>query len=76
VLQVGGGIARVSGLPERDLGELVRFPGGVLGLAVNLEPTTSGVILLGDSDRLSAGAAVTATGREADAPVGEACSAG
>jgi F-type H+-transporting ATPase subunit alpha len=71
VLQVGGGIARIKGLPSLTSEELVRFPGGVLGLAVNLEPDHVGVILLGDSDRLVAGAAVTATGREADTPVGD-----
>lgn len=71
VLQVGGGIARVRGLPSIGSEELVRFPGGVLGMAVNLDPEDVGVILLGDSDRLSAGAEVEGTGREADAPVGD-----
>ncbi len=71
VLQVGGGIARVRGLPSLGSEELIRFPGGVLGIAVNLDPEGVGVILLGDSDRLSAGAEVEGTGREADAPVGE-----
>ncbi len=71
VLQVGGGIARVRGLPSVGSEELVRFPGGVLGMAVNLDPEDVGVILLGDSDRLSAGAEVEGTGREADAPVGD-----
>ena len=72
VLYVGGGIARVSGLPGVTSEELVRFPGGVLGMAVNLEPDTVGVILLGDNPALTAGTEVTATGREADTPVGEA----
>jgi F-type H+/Na+-transporting ATPase subunit alpha len=69
---VGGGIARVSGLPEVTYEELIGFPGGLLGVAVNLEPEQVGVILLGDSEALNAGVAVTALGREADAPVGEA----
>lgn len=71
VLQVGGGIARVSGLPGVTSEELVRFSGGVLGIAVNLEPDEIGVMLLGDSGKLSAGTEVSATGREADTPVGD-----
>ena len=71
ILQVGGGIARIKGLPSLKSEELVRFPGDVLGVAVNLEPDEVGVILLGDSERLAAGAGVTATGREADTPVGD-----
>ncbi|MGD8742835.1 MAG: alternate F1F0 ATPase, F1 subunit alpha [Granulosicoccaceae bacterium] len=71
LLQVGGGIARVTGLPGITSEELVQFPGGVLGVAINLEPDEIGIILLGDSDKLTAGTEVRATGREADAPVGE-----
>ena len=71
LLQVGGGIARVEGLPGVGAEEVLRFPDGVLGIAINLDPEEVGVILLGDSERLGAGAAVTATGREADTPVGE-----
>ena len=71
VLQVGGGIARVSGLASVSSEELVRFPDGVLGVAINLEPDEVGIMLLGDSDRLNAGIRVTATGRETDAPVGD-----
>lgn len=71
VQQVGGGIALVRGLASVSSEELVQFQDGVLGVAINLEPESVGVMLLGDSDRLSAGSRVTATGREADAPVGE-----
>lgn len=71
VLYVGGGIARITGLPGITSDELVRFTGGVLGVAINLEPDEIGVMLLGDSDELSAGSRVIATGREADTPVGE-----
>ncbi len=71
VLQVGGGIARVNGLPGVTSEELIRFPGGILGVAINLDPDEVGVMLLGDSDALIAGVAVAATGREADTPVGE-----
>ena len=72
VLQVGGGIAQIDGLPSLGAEELVLFPGQLLGIAVNLEPGAAGVVLLGDSDALNAGAAVRATGRRADTPVGEA----
>jgi F-type H+-transporting ATPase subunit alpha len=71
VLDVGGGVARIGGLPSITSEELIRFPDGVLGIAVNLEPDNVGVILLGDSDRLTAGIEVSALGHEADAPVGE-----
>lgn len=71
VLQVGGGIARIRGLPGITSEELVQFPDGVLGVAINLEPEEIGVILLGDSYKLTAGIEVSATGREADTPVGD-----
>ncbi len=71
LVQIGGGIARVQGLPGITADELVRLPGGVLGIAINLEENEVGVMLLGDSDKLGAGAEVRATGREADAPVGD-----
>jgi F-type H+-transporting ATPase subunit alpha len=71
VQYVGGGIARLRGLPGVTSEELVQFPDGVLGVVINLEPGTVGVMLLGDSRQLTAGAEVSATGREADTPVGE-----
>lgn len=72
VVQIGGGIARVRGLPSILADEMIRFPGGVLGIAINLEPEHVGVILLGESSQLAAGMEVRAIGREADAPVGDA----
>lgn len=71
VLHVGGGIARLKGLPGITSDELIQFPDKVLGIAINLEPNEIGVMLLGDSNKLSAGIEVSATGREADTPVGE-----
>jgi F-type H+-transporting ATPase subunit alpha len=71
VEQVATGIARVSGLPEVEIDELVRFPGDLLGIASNLEPDAIGVILLGDSDRLRSGDRARRTGRVIDVPVGE-----
>ncbi len=72
LLEVGGGIARVSGLPTLGSEALVRFPNGVLGLAVNLDETEIGVVLLDRGDKLTPGAQVQATGRQADTPVGDA----
>jgi F-type H+-transporting ATPase subunit alpha len=72
LLQVGGGIARVGGLPRVGYEELVALPDGVLGLAVNLDDDALGIVLLGHSEQLRPGVRVRATGREADTPVGEA----
>ncbi len=71
VVYVGGGIARVTGLPSITAEELVAFPGGLLGIAINLEPHEIGVILLNENADLGAGTEVRATGRIADTPVGE-----
>ncbi len=71
VIHLGGGIAQIDGLPSVISDELIRFPGDVLGIAINLDPDTVGVMLLSDSDALNAGVEVSGTGREADAPVGE-----
>ncbi|MGD8430354.1 MAG: alternate F1F0 ATPase, F1 subunit alpha [Ectothiorhodospiraceae bacterium] len=72
VTQVGGGIARVRGLPGVTAEELVTLEDGLTGLAVNLDPDDVGVVLLGDSDRVTAGSVVYRTGRIADTPVGDA----
>jgi F-type H+/Na+-transporting ATPase subunit alpha len=71
VLRAGGGIARVRGLPGLGAEELVELPGGLLGMAIDLEPREAGVVLLGPSGHLVAGAEARATGRQVDAPVGE-----
>ena len=70
VTQVGEGIARVKGLPSVQSEELVRFEGGVRGMAFNLDPDEVGVILLDESERLEAGNEVERTGRILDVPVG------
>jgi F-type H+/Na+-transporting ATPase subunit alpha len=72
VAHVGHGIARITGLPGVQAEEVVRFPGELLGMAFNLDPNEVGVILLGESSRLSAGQEVRRTGRVLDVPVGEA----
>jgi len=71
VTRVAGGIAHVSGLPEVKLEELVEFPGGVLGIAINLDADSVGVMLLGDNDQITAGIDVARTSRSADTPVGD-----
>jgi F-type H+-transporting ATPase subunit alpha len=71
VTHIGGGIARATGLPGLGAEELVRLPGGVLGIAINLSEADIGIVLLGDSDELGAGSEVEATGREVDTPVGD-----
>ena len=68
---LNGGIARLSGLPNVQSNELVRFPGGVFGIAFNLDPDEVGVIMLGGSESLQVGCTVRRTGRVLDAPVGE-----
>ncbi|MDX1433644.1 MAG: alternate F1F0 ATPase, F1 subunit alpha, partial [Gammaproteobacteria bacterium] len=72
VLHAGAGIASVSGLPGITAEELVAFPDGLQGIAINLEPDEIGVVLLGSSEHLGAGTEVRATGRIADTPVGDA----
>lgn len=68
---LNGGIARLSGLPGVQSNELVRFPGGVYGIAFNLDPDEVGVIMLGASGTLRVGCPARRTGRVLDAPVGE-----
>ncbi|MGQ9674346.1 MAG: F0F1 ATP synthase subunit alpha [Chloroflexota bacterium] len=71
VMQVGDGVASVYGLRGAMAGELLEFPNGVMGLALNLEEDTVGVILLGESTEIQEGDQVRSTGRVADVPVGE-----
>lgn len=70
VLQVGDGIARVYGLENVMSSELVEFPGGVLGIALNLEEDNVGCILMGPDTHIEEGAQVKATGRIAETKVG------
>ncbi|AGL03408.1 alternate F1F0 ATPase, F1 subunit alpha [Desulfoscipio gibsoniae] len=72
VTYVSGGIARVEGLPNVQLDELLHFPGELWGMAYNLDPGEVGVVMLGDSGKLKAGDTVLRTGRVLDVPVGEA----
>src|SRR5436305_757721 len=72
VLEVGDGIARVAGLPNAAVNELLEFEGGALGLALNLEEETIGAVVLGKADEVEEGHLVTATGRILSIPVGNA----
>ena len=72
VLEVGDGIARVHGLTGVAAGEMVEFPGGVIGLAFNLEENSVGVIILGEYLNIKEGAEVKALGTLLSVPVGEA----
>ena len=72
VLEVGDGIARVYGLSGVMAGEMIQFPGGVFGLAFNLEENSVGVIILGDWLQVNEGDEVRSTGRLLSVPVGEA----
>jgi len=72
VLYVGDGVARVYGLSKCGAGELIEFPNGVFGMALNLEEDNVGCILFGDSSLVKEGDLVKRTGRIASMPVGEA----
>lgn len=72
VVQVGDGIARVYGLEKVMAGELVEFPGGLLGMALNLEEDNVGCVLFGDDVHVKEGDSAKRTGRIMEIPVGDA----
>ncbi len=71
ILEVGDGIARVSGLPDAAVNELLEFEDGTLGLALNLDEESIGAVVLGDVDRIEEGQLVKATNRILSVPVGD-----
>ena len=71
VISVATGIAKVSGLPGVGFEELVKFPGDVLGIALNVDEDEIGVVLLGEYQNLHAGDEVERTGRVMDVAVGD-----
>lgn len=73
VLSVGDGIARVSGVEKCMAMELLEFPGGIFGIALNLEEDNVGCAILGEDIHIKEGDLVKRTGRIAEVPVGEAC---
>lgn len=72
VLSVGDGIARVYGLDNVQAGEMVEFPGGIRGMALNLETDNVGIVIFGDDKTISEGDTVKRTNSIVDAPVGKA----
>ena len=71
VLSVGDGIARVYGLDNVQAGEMVEFPGGIRGMALNLEIDNVGVVIFGDDRTIKEGDTVKRTGAIVDVPVGK-----
>ncbi len=71
VLSVGDGIARVYGLDNVEAGEMVEFPGGVRGMALNLEEDNVGVVIFGSDRNIKEGDTVKRTGSIVDVPVGK-----
>tara|TARA_B110001454_G_scaffold100533_1_gene94918 strand:+ start:3116 stop:4738 length:1623 start_codon:yes stop_codon:yes gene_type:complete len=71
VLEVGDGIARVSGLPDAAVNELLQFESGTMGLALNLDENSIGAVVLGEVDDIEEGQTVRATGDILSLPVGD-----
>ena len=72
VVEVGDGIAQIYGLADALSSELLEFPGGVMGMALNLEEETVGAVILGDATAIKEGDTVKTTGRVVEVPVGQA----
>jgi F-type H+/Na+-transporting ATPase subunit alpha len=71
VLAVGDGIARVYGLDNVQAGEMVEFPGGIKGMALNLETDNVGIVIFGEDTGIKEGDTVKRTGTIVDVPVGK-----
>ncbi len=71
VREIGDGVAKIEGLSGAMLNEMLEFPGGLYGLALNLEETEVGAIILGDYTKISEGDEVKTTGRLLQVPVGK-----
>src|SRR3954462_1620425 len=71
ILEVGDGIARISGLPDAAVNELLEFEDGTLGLALNLDEESIGAVVLGASSSIEEDQTVKATGRILAVPVGD-----
>ncbi len=72
IVEVGDGIARISGLPGAAVNEMLEFEDGTVGLALNLDEDTVGAVVLGEVDDIEEGQAVRATGDILSIPVGDA----
>ncbi len=71
VIEVGDGIARIHGLSEAAYNELLQFPYGITGIALNLEEDNVGAVILGDCSKIKEGDEVRATGKVIEVPVGD-----
>src|SRR5450756_414374 len=71
VVSIGDGIARVHGIERTMSGEMIEFPHGVFGIALNLEEESVGTVLLGEYREIKEGDPVKRTGRIISVPVGE-----
>jgi F-type H+/Na+-transporting ATPase subunit alpha len=71
ILEVGDGIARVAGLPDAAVNELLEFEDGTLGLALNLDEESIGAVILGEATHIEEGQSVKSTGRILSIPVGD-----
>ncbi len=71
VREIGDGAAKIEGLSDVMLNEMIEFPGGLYGLALNLEETEVGCVLLGSGEHIKAGDEVRTTGRLLSVPVGK-----
>ena len=72
VVEVGDGIAQIYGLDNALASEMLEFPDGVMGMALNLEEETVGAVILGDAQAIKEGDTVKTTGRVVEVPVGQA----
>ena len=72
ILEIGDGIARISGLPNASVNEILEFESGDVGLALNLDADSIGAVVLGDVEKIEEGQNVKATGRILSVPVGDA----
>ncbi|MCB1738952.1 MAG: F0F1 ATP synthase subunit alpha, partial [Gammaproteobacteria bacterium] len=70
IVSLTDGIARIHGLSDVMQGEMIEFPGGLYGLALNLERDSVGAVIMGDYTRVSEGETVRCTGRILEVPVG------
>ena len=72
IIEVGDGIARVSGLPNAAVNEMLEFENGMIGLALNLDESSIGAVVLGEVDEIAEGQTVRSTGNILSMPVGDA----
>jgi len=70
VVSVSDGIVRIHGLADAQFGEMIEFPGGIYGLAMNLERDSVGVVLLGEYEHVAEGQTARCTGRILEVPIG------